>query len=406
MELLPLNYQFRMSYGGASEAKYQNLSVDPNVVFQTELVEMKLVASDNTTVLTGGTSYYASGWNTFGSGTSTTTMELLPLNYKFKMSYAGASLEKYQDVSGNPNVLFQTKLATFTLKASDNTPITIGGPKYYASGWNDFGSGVTPSTMELLPLNYQFQVTYRGAAESKYQDISSDADVVFQTMLVTMKLRDMTDANNLAGSTDFYASGWKTFGTGTSPCSDEMLPTQNYKFRITYGGSSNEKYQVPNTNPIVVFQTGQATSICHTQYYASGWKTFTSGMELLPGSYQFKDPVLYGTITAGAVTALGCPAPKESVEAEQTPEGFALLGNYPNPFNPTTTISYAVPEEAYLRIAVYDVLGGLVAELFNGSVPAGVHQLAWDAEDTPSGTYLVRMTVGEKLYQHSMQLMK
>ena len=63
--------------------------------FQTQLVTFKLLASDNSE-LAGQTMYYASGWKQFGSGTSTTIMELLPVNHKFRITYGGARQEKWQ----------------------------------------------------------------------------------------------------------------------------------------------------------------------------------------------------------------------------------------------------------------------------------------------------------------------
>ena len=103
------NLTFRISYAQASIQKQQNIDNDPQVVFQTTLVSMKLFASDGTTELTGTAEYYASGWNTFGSGSTTTSMELLPTNYTFRVSYGGASVQVKQDVSSDPNVVFQTQ---------------------------------------------------------------------------------------------------------------------------------------------------------------------------------------------------------------------------------------------------------------------------------------------------------
>jgi len=162
MELLPLNYAFMVSYGGASMQKWQDVSKDPVVVFQTKLVTMKLLDSGNNP-LAGGAEYYANGWKTFGSGTTTTTMELLPLNYAFRVSYGGASMQKWQDVSVNPTVEFKTVLVTMKLRNSGNTADLGGGAEYYSDTYHKFGSGTTETTMELLPLNYAFRVSYARA---------------------------------------------------------------------------------------------------------------------------------------------------------------------------------------------------------------------------------------------------
>ncbi|MEZ4702814.1 MAG: PKD domain-containing protein [Rhodothermales bacterium] len=88
-----------------------------------------------------------------------------------------------------------------------------------------------------------------------------------------------------------------------------------------------------------------------------------------------------------------------TLQAEALPTAFALEGNYPNPFNPTTTIRFALPEAAQVRLTVYDMLGREVARVFDGELPAGRHEASWngrtDAGATvSSGAYLLRMSAG------------
>jgi FlgD Ig-like domain len=89
-----------------------------------------------------------------------------------------------------------------------------------------------------------------------------------------------------------------------------------------------------------------------------------------------------------------------TLQAEALPTEFALEGNYPNPFNPTTTIRFALPEAALVRLSVYDMLGREVARVFDSELPAGRHEATWngrtDAGTTvSSGAYLLRMSAGE-----------
>ena len=79
------------------------------------------------------------------------------------------------------------------------------------------------------------------------------------------------------------------------------------------------------------------------------------------------------------------------------PAEFALIGNTPNPFNPETTIEYALPEEAYVRLTIYNVMGQTVRMVVDASRPAGYHQIIWDSQDdrgrlVSGGVYLYRMT--------------
>jgi hypothetical protein len=85
------------------------------------------------------------------------------------------------------------------------------------------------------------------------------------------------------------------------------------------------------------------------------------------------------------------------IDAEVTviPDQFSLKPAYPNPFNPVTTINYAIPHDAYVVIKVFDVSGKEVAELANGQIKEGYHEVVWDASKLSSGMYFVRMTSGE-----------
>lgn len=79
------------------------------------------------------------------------------------------------------------------------------------------------------------------------------------------------------------------------------------------------------------------------------------------------------------------------VEAETLPTRFALLGNYPNPFNPTTTIEYDLPEPVLVRLAIYDILGRKVFMLVDEEKQAGRHKVTWDAGSMVSGVYFYRI---------------
>lgn len=81
----------------------------------------------------------------------------------------------------------------------------------------------------------------------------------------------------------------------------------NYPFAMNYVGARLEKSQNVGTMPTVAFMTGKvhSDSVTCTQYYASGWKSFTQDMELLPGSYPFTFtgfPQTSYTVSAGTTT--------------------------------------------------------------------------------------------------------
>ena len=73
---------------------------------------------------------------------------------------------------------------------------------------------------------------------------------------------------------------------------------------------------------------------------------------------------------------------------------FELKQNFPNPFNPTTTISFRMPEHAHAQLVVYDLLGREVATLVDESLQAGTHNVQFDARNLASGVYIYRLTAG------------
>ncbi len=85
---------------------------------------------------------------------------------------------------------------------------------------------------------------------------------------------------------------------------------------------------------------------------------------------------------------------------------FALLGTYPNPFNPSTTISFALPEAGKVTLSVYDVTGRLVTTLVDGHRNAGVHEVTFDASQLASGIYIYRLEAGQFTASGKMVLMK
>ncbi len=83
-----------------------------------------------------------------------------------------------------------------------------------------------------------------------------------------------------------------------------------------------------------------------------------------------------------------------------------LGGNYPNPFNTRTIIDYSLAEPGNVSFEIFDIAGRLIERLERGEQIAGNHQLIWDAIDQPSGTYLVRMTVDQKIATIKVTLLK
>ena len=85
---------------------------------------------------------------------------------------------------------------------------------------------------------------------------------------------------------------------------------------------------------------------------------------------------------------------------------FSLKENYPNPFNPTTTIEYSIGIAGPTRLMVYDVLGREVVKLVDEYRPIGSHKVVWNANNMPSGIYFYRLETSSFIRTQKMILMK
>ena len=88
------------------------------------------------------------------------------------------------------------------------------------------------------------------------------------------------------------------------------------------------------------------------------------------------------------------------------PNSFYLYKNYPNPFNPSTTIRFDLPELQYVNLSVYDLLGEKVDDLLIGWAEPGSHQVVWNAKDIPSGTYYYRLVTPHSRATRKLVLIK
>ncbi len=88
------------------------------------------------------------------------------------------------------------------------------------------------------------------------------------------------------------------------------------------------------------------------------------------------------------------------------PASFTLHQNFPNPFNPSTVISYSLPKGSMVTLRIYDMLGREISTMVEGFRNAGTYKVSFDANDLPSGMYLYRLTTENFSEVRKMLLMK
>ncbi|MHB9028759.1 MAG: T9SS type A sorting domain-containing protein [Candidatus Latescibacterota bacterium] len=165
---------------------------------------------------------------------------------------------------------------------------------------------------------------------------------------------------------------------------------------------------------------GDSFQFLNIEFSADGgatWTTIAERVEVTKGYYRWTVPEIHSyrcririsdsnnigySQTSGFFTITG---PTTISEEEESPRAFTVA-NYPNPFNPSTTISLTLPRAGQVSLAVYDVTGRKVAELARKFYPAGRHSVTWNATDCASGVYFCTLRVGEMVETRKMLLVR
>jgi hypothetical protein len=114
----------------------------------------------------------------------------------------------------------------------------------------------------------------------------------------------------------------------------------------------------------------------------------------------------FGVETNPVDTGIGMPGAEDELT-----EDFALLPNYPNPFNPTTTLAFETPAPGYVRLEIFDIMGRPIITLLDGNMAAGHHIVTWNGrnqtgDQVAGGVYLYRLTANSFQRTRSMILLK
>jgi hypothetical protein len=193
---------------------------------------------------------------------------------------------------------------------------------------------------------------------------------------------------------DAVTDGWYSFDFGQSfaqnPAFVAAMQTNDGANPATL------RYQSLTTSGVQVKVEEEQSTDSETNHTTErvGYLAFAPGLINASSSA----PLTHAAETATAI---------ETLSADLTlPVHFALHANYPNPFNPTTTIRYELPESTPVRLEVFDMTGRRVARLVEATQGAGRYEAVFEASALPSGVYFYRLQAGAFTHTEKMILLK
>ena len=126
----------------------------------------------------------------------------------------------------------------------------------------------------------------------------------------------------------------------------------------------------------------------------------SEGTYLVNAGYKDPDPRAWDSVSVViSLTGVG----DNTIEPMLT---YKLYSNYPNPFNPSTKIKYAVAEKTFVSLQIYDIAGSEVASIVNREQAAGEYEIDFNAGNLTTGVYLYKLQTGNFVETKKMILMK
>jgi hypothetical protein len=132
--------------------------------------------------------------------------------------------------------------------------------------------------------------------------------------------------------------------------------------------------------------------------------TFKKNVGLTRNSYHSGTVDVFSTNEHVLLSSALVSAPE--IGSAQTPASFVLLQNFPNPFNPSTTIRYRLPQRTFVTLLVYNGLGQEVTRLTGVEQESGYHNIVFDGNGLSSGVYYLKLQAGRSVAWQKMILMK
>ena len=160
----------------------------------------------------------------------------------------------------------------------------------------------------------------------------------------------------------------------------------------------------------IVLNDGNGSFSSPSAHYTGGNGGFILAIELNGGNYNDL-VVAHNASNTVSVLINRLDTDVEDNNSASLPETFWLSNNYPNPFNPGTTVEYGLARFGHVQIDIFNLLGQRVRTLVDRTQRAGTHSVTWDGKDATglaavTGIYLYRLKAGDDIQTKKMLLLK
>jgi photosystem II stability/assembly factor-like uncharacterized protein len=347
-------------------------------------------------------------WNKLDPDGTLRNETILSITSKDNYIFAGTSFHGIFRSSDNGNSwehltngLPSTEFSTGELDTSGNNVLAGTGDALYWS--TDHGDTWIPSSISSATISgiasaggYAYSIASTGISATSGVYRSSNDGISWDLI----RPSNSTTPVSIAARDSFVYVGDISAGIITS-----------YNYGLGFINSGLEQYGVfsilPLGDSVYVGTQEDSPEAFKSDSYGIDWFDIGEGLvsPLAMETMTYDDQYIYGGTPEKGIWA----RPRFDVVAVKEgtfPYKYELSQNFPNPFNPTTKISYQIPEISFVTLKVYDILGNEVATLVNDEKAAGKYEADFNAKNLSSGIYFYRLQAGNFIRTFKMVLLK
>ena len=402
IELFPGNHKFEAKINYTKSVK--TFDLDPNVAVDVEFNPTQVNLSYPGTVEWKYNNYYYT--------VVLPDYLMFPGTYNFK--FIGSNGNIYRDLAIT-GCSFEKSYVYLTVM--DEYGNGVPGAKFEPAcggSWQPLLTGSTNANGHLFAEIPSCMTKIRAMVNQTSQQQSAAellaSNYTYTTELLRINLLDHAGAaiTDQTGTLEQGGGHWYNWGNFNSSGYIEVpaFSGNNVKFSATYNCTSDTKAGIPVAagagTQNIDFQTGQVISSCgHTQYQGCGWSTFTSGMELMPGTRTYRYPDITAALAAGTVLDL-CAADNGSGPGNLSHKSAGIptdgINLYPNPIreNSTATLQYNLDKTSRIQVTVYNSIGVRISNLEDAVRDEGNYTIKWSTTNINPGVYYFRIVIDNK----------